>query len=114
MDSPRRSLNNRALIDSTQQLDQHMKARSDTMEAQVWEMSAGAKTPARHDDAGRYGDASQMAVERSCFDELCQGQLFGRRRAVVCLLLSARDIGHEVRRDHEPAETKGWRQHLAG
>ena len=51
-------------------------------------------------------------LERAAF--LCQGQLFGRRRAVVCLLLSARDIGDEVRRDHEPAETKGWRQHLAG
>jgi hypothetical protein len=58
--------------------------------------------------------ASQVAVERSCVDELRQGQLFGRCRAVVCLQLRARDIRHEVRGDDEPAETKGWRQYFAG
>ena len=91
-----------------------MKARGDTMEAQVREVLVERGDQRVTTTPIDVASASQMAVERSCVDELCQGQLFGRWRAVVCLQLRAPDIGHEVRRDHEPAETKGRRQHFAG
>ena len=91
-----------------------MKAGGDTMDAQVWEVLVKRADQRVTTTPVDVASASQMAVERSCLDELCQCELFGDRRAVVCLQLRARDIGHEVRRDHEPTETKGWRQHFAG
>jgi hypothetical protein len=102
----RRGVNNSLLADSGSQFDQQMETRRDTVKAQVWEVLAKRRDQRIAPAPVDLPRPSKVAVERPRLDELCQRQLLGHRRAVVCLPLRARDLGGEVRWHQQPTEAK--------